>query len=58
MDWQVLGMPVSLPGDITDMAIILVWITLLLIGADTCTPRIINKVWGDDEAAQFALGGP
>jgi hypothetical protein len=40
------------------MAINLARITLLLIGADACTPRIINKVWGENEAAQFALGGP
>lgn len=57
-DWRVLDKPMSLPREITDMAIILAWITLLLFGADTCTPRIINKVWGKDEAARLDLRGP
>ncbi len=57
-DWQVHGKPVSLPGDITDMAIILARITLLLVGANACTPCIINKVWGENKAARLALGGP
>ena len=47
-----------LPGNITDMAIILARITLLLVGANACTPCIINKVWGENEAARLALGGP
>ncbi len=33
-------------------------LTLLLTGADACTPHIINSVWGDDENARLALGGP
>ena len=57
-DWQVNGKPVSLPGDLMDMSTILARITLLLIGTDACTPHIINQVWGADETAQFALGGP
>ncbi len=57
-DWQVNGKPVSLPGDLMDMATILARITLLLIGADACTPHIINQVWGADETARLALGGP
>jgi hypothetical protein len=58
MDWQVSGKPVLLLGNITDMARILARITLLLVGADTCTPHIIKKVWGEDNFAQLALGGP
>jgi hypothetical protein len=57
-DWKVSGKPVSLPGNITDMARILAKITLLLIRADACTSHIINKVWGKDNAVQLALGGP
>jgi hypothetical protein len=45
-DWQVSGKPVLLPGDIPNMARILARITLLLVGADACTPNIINKVRG------------
>ncbi len=52
------GKPVLHPGDITNMAKILSRITLLLVGADACTPRNINKVWGADNDAQLALGGP
>jgi hypothetical protein len=58
IDWQVNGNPVLLPGDLMDMASILARITLLLIGADACTPHIINQVWGADKAARLALGGP
>jgi hypothetical protein len=43
--------PVSLPGDCKDMATIFARLTLLLIGADACTPHIINSVWGKDEDA-------
>ena len=57
-DWQVNGKPVSLPGDLMDMSTILARITLLLIGADACTPHIIDRVWGADETARLALGGP
>jgi hypothetical protein len=57
-DWQVNGKPVSLPGDLMDMATILACITLLRIGANACTPHIINQVWGTDETARLALGGP
>ncbi len=56
-DWQVNGKPVSLPGNLMDMATILARITLLLIGADACTPHIINQVWGADKTARLALGG-
>jgi hypothetical protein len=54
----VCGKPVLPPGNITDMGKILARITLLLVGADACTPRIINKVWGADNAVQLVLGGP
>jgi hypothetical protein len=40
------------------MATIFARLTLLFIGADACTPHIINSVWGKDEDAQLALGGP
>jgi hypothetical protein len=50
--------PVSLPGDCKDMATIFACLTLLLIGAEACTPHIINSVWGKDEDARLAQGGP
>ena len=50
--------PISLPGDLKDMATIFARLTLLLIGADACTPHIINSVWGEDDDARLALGGP
>jgi hypothetical protein len=50
--------PISLPGNHTDMAQILAHFTLLLVGADTCTPHTLNSVWGEDNEAQVALGGP
>jgi hypothetical protein len=50
--------PVSLLGDCKDMATIFARLTLLLIGADACTPHIINSVWGKDEDARLVLGGP
>jgi hypothetical protein len=50
--------PVSLPGDLKDMATIFAHLTLLLVGADTCTPHIINSGWGEDDDARLALGGP
>ena len=40
------------------MAQTLTQLTLLLIGTDACTSYIINSVWGEDEAARLALGGP
>ena len=40
------------------MARTLVRLTLLLTGADACTPHIIDAVWGKDQAARLALGGP
>jgi hypothetical protein len=50
--------PISLPGVRKDMATIFACLTLLLVGADACTPHIINSVWGEDDDAQLALGGP
>jgi hypothetical protein len=52
------GAPVSLPDDSLDMARILARLTLLLTGADACTPHISNSVWGDNKNAPLALGGP
>ena len=40
------------------MARTLARLTLLLTGADGCTPHIINSVWGADENACITLGGP
>jgi hypothetical protein len=51
-------MPVSSPGNLTNMARILARLTLLLVGAVACTPHIISSVWGADTDAQLALGGP
>ncbi len=50
------SMLVSSPGNLTDMARILARLTLLLVGADTCTPHIINSVWGADIDRRLALG--
>jgi hypothetical protein len=57
-DNYVKGYPISLPGDLTNMACILAWLTLLLIGTDAYTPHIIDLVWGENANAQLALGGP
>ncbi len=57
-DWRVLDKPMSLPREITDMAIILAWITLLLIGADTCTPRIIKKIGAKTKLPGLTSEGP
>ena len=50
--------PISLPGVRKDMATIFACLTLLLVGADACTPHIINSVWWEDNDARLALGGP
>ena len=50
--------PISLPGDLKDMATIFARLTLLLVGADACTPHIIKSVWGEDDDARLTLGGP
>jgi hypothetical protein len=52
------GKPYSTPSNLTDIAKILARLTLLLVGADACTPYIIDKVWGEDENARQTLGGP
>ena len=56
--YDVNQVPFSYPGDRKDMARILPRLTLLLVGADTCTTHIINFVWGEDNDARLALGGP
>ncbi len=38
------SMPVSSPGNLINMVRNLARLTLLLVGADTCTPHIINSV--------------
>jgi hypothetical protein len=50
--------PISLPGDCSNMARILARFTLLLIGTDACTPHITKSVWGSNDDAHMALGGP
>jgi hypothetical protein len=57
IDKYVNSMPVSSPNNLTDMARILARLTLLLVGADACTPHIINSVWGADADAQLAVEG-
>ncbi len=52
------GRPVSLHGNLTNMARILARLTLLLIGTNALTPYIIELVWGEDANARLALGGP
>ena len=49
--------PMSFRDDRWDMARTLARLTLLLTGANTCTPHIINAVWGEDKAARLALDG-
>jgi hypothetical protein len=43
------------PGDRTDMEIILVCLTLLLVGANACTCCIIDSVWRDDKEARLSV---
>ena len=50
--------PISHRDDRWDMACTLARLTLLLTGADACTPHIVASVWGEDDAACFTLGGP
>ena len=52
------GRPMTYRDDRWDMARTLARLTLLLTGADACTPNVINAVWGADDAARLALGGP
>ncbi len=56
--YNVKQVPFSYLGDQKDMARILAWLTLLLVGADACTTHIINSVWEEDDDARLALGGP
>ena len=46
MDDFVQGNPYSTSGDLANIAKILAHLMLILVGADACTPYIINKVWG------------
>ncbi len=57
-DNYVNGHLISLPGNLTTMACILAWLTLLLISTNTYTLHIIDSVWGEDANACLALGGP
>ena len=50
-DNYVNGHPISLPGDLTDMARILAQLTPSLIGTNAYTPHIIDLVWGEDANA-------
>jgi hypothetical protein len=56
-DNYVNGHPISLPGNLTNMAGILARLTLLLICTNAYTPQIIDSVWGEDANARLALGG-
>ena len=56
--YNICGTPMSFRDEQWDMACTLACLTLLLTGADACTPYIIDSVWGKDEAACLALGGP
>jgi hypothetical protein len=47
-DNYVNSVPVSFPGNLTNMLRILARLTLLLTGTDACTPHIINSMWGED----------
>ncbi len=52
------GKPISIPGNPANMAKILARLVLLLIGADTYTPYIINSVWEENNDAHLALSRP
>ena len=52
------GVPMTFWDTRWDKARILMSLTLLLTGANACTPHIVASVWGEDEAARLALGGP
>ncbi len=56
--YDVNQVPFSYLGDQKDMARILARLTLLLVGADVCTTHIIKSMWGEDDDAWLALGGP
>jgi hypothetical protein len=56
--YDVSQVPFSYLGDQKDLARILTWLTLLLVGADACTTHIINSMWGEDNDARLALGSP
>ena len=58
VDYYIDGKPLLLPNNQLDMACILARLTLLLTGADACTPHIINSMWGEDPHACLTLGGP
>jgi hypothetical protein len=56
--YNMVGTPMSYRDEKWDMAQTLARLTLLLTGTDACTPYIVDSVWGKDEAACLALGGP
>jgi hypothetical protein len=56
--YNMVGTPMPYCNEKWDMARTLACLTLLLTGADTCTPYIVDSVWGKDEVACLALGGP
>ncbi len=57
-DDYIAGFPITYRNTRWDMARILARLTLLLTGAKACTPNIVASVWGEDEVACLALGGP
>jgi hypothetical protein len=56
--YSMVGTPMSYRNEKWDMAQTLARLTLLLTDADACMPYIVDSVWGEDEAACLALGGP
>ena len=46
------------PGDRRTLARRLARFSLLLLGADALTPRIVRRVWGENEVVRQNLGGP
>jgi hypothetical protein len=57
-NYNMTGKPMSYRDDQWDMAHTLARLTLLLTGANACTPHIIDAVWGKDKVARFTLGDP
>ncbi len=49
--------PLDEPTDKRTLARILAWFSLLMLGADTLTPSIIERVWGQDDVVRQQLGG-
>ena len=46
------------PGDRRTLVRRLARFSLLLLGSDALTPRIVRRVWGENEVNRRNLGGP